>query len=143
MAADFAQQIIGVRDADWLRYRYLSHPVLRYEVLLVRSRWLRRPLGIAVLRLHEQHLEVLDFVGPTAAWPALVAVARARAARGGLGRVDAWITQSQLHHVAGIAPDAFAVAPLNITVPANIHTPGPVDEVRERWLLLAGDADFT
>lgn len=143
MAASFASQIIGVRDGAWLRHRYLAHPVLRYELLLVRSRWTRRPLGVVVLRVHEQHLEVLDLVAPPAAWPALVAVARSRAVRAGSSRVDLWITQSQLQHVAGIEPDAFAVAPLNITVPANIHTPGPVDEVRDRWLLLAGDADFT
>lgn len=143
MATAFAGQVIGVRDAAWLRQRYLAHPAVHYDVLLLRRRWTRRPVGIVVLRVQQQHLEVMDLVAPPSAWPELVAMARARAAAAGLARVDLWITQSQLHHVAGIDAPAFSAIPLNITVPANVHTPGPVDEVRDRWLLLAGDADFT
>jgi hypothetical protein len=32
---------------------------------------------------------------------------------------------------------------MGITVPANVHTPGPVEDLKDRWFLLAGDADFT
>ncbi|HSW04849.1 GNAT family N-acetyltransferase [Aquabacterium sp.] len=144
MAAAFSGQLIGVRDAAWLRHRYLAHPSLNYDVLLLRRRWTRRPVGVLVLRTHERHLDVLDLVAPPSAWPALIAIARQRAAAAGLERVDLWITQSQKHQVAGIDAPALTLIPLNITVPSIVHTPGPaVDELRDRWLLLAGDADFT
>lgn len=143
MGAALADRILGVRDAAWLQHRYLNHPTLRYELLLLRSRWLRQPLGVLVTRQHEQHLEIVDLVAEPAQFAGLVALARQRAAELGLARVDCWITQSQLASVAAIDPVQQVVVPLNITVPANVHTPGPVEALRERWFLLAGDADFT
>lgn len=143
MAASFASQVIGVRDAAWLRQRYALHPLHRYELLLLRGRFTRRALGLVVLRRQADHLMVLDLLAPPRHFGALLLQARRHAQAHGLPRVDCWITASQLPLLAGIAPEAFGHQPMNITVPANIHTPGPVDEVRGRWFLLAGDADFT
>lgn len=143
MAASFGSQIIGVRDPAWLQHRYFEHPVYRYELVLLRRRWTRRPVGLVVLRAHEHHLQVMDLLGPPAAFAALIAAARRRAVALGLPRVDCWITASQRQHLTGIDSAVVAAEPLNVTVPANVHTPGPVDEVRDRWFLLAGDADFT
>ena len=142
MAAAFNTQVLGVRDAAWLRHRYLNHPRMRYEVLLLRSRWWRRPLGVVVVRRHESHLEWVDVVAPPAAWPALLQTTRAHAAGAGLQRVDAWITASQRHLLDGLAPDV-GWRPLAIDVPGNAHSPGPdADDQRGRWLLMAGDTDF-
>jgi hypothetical protein len=143
MAESLRDAVVCVRDADWLHHRYFSRPGVAYEAFYLRRRWTRRPVGVVVLRRHEAHLEVLDLVGPPAAFPALIAHVRRRAADCGLQRVDCWITVSQLHLLSAIDPAAFTATPMNITVPANVHTPGPVDEVRNRWFLLAGDADFT
>ena len=46
MAKDLQQSVLGVRDAGWLRWRYLQRPGVDYQVLSVRSRWLRRPIGV-------------------------------------------------------------------------------------------------
>jgi len=143
MAGALREQIVGVRDAGWLRYRYLQRPGLSYQLLYLRRRWTRRPVGVVVLRLHERHAEVLDLVADPADFGALIALARSQAAQAGLERLDCWITQSQLHRLSGIDTAACSTMPVGITVPANVHTPGPVDEVRGRWFLLAGDADFT
>ncbi len=143
MAASFGDQVIGVRDAAWLRHRFLQHPGVQYAVTLLRRPWTRRAVGVLVTRQREQHLEVMDLVAPPAAFAELIGYARAQAARAGLAELHCWITQSQLHRVADIDAAALQVQPLGITVPANIHTPGPVQEVKDRWFLLAGDADFT
>ena len=143
MAESLRDAVVCVRDAAWLHHRYFARPGVTYEAFYLRRRWTRRPVGVVVLRRHEGHLEVLDLVGPPSAFPALIAQARRRAAECGLQRVDCWITVSQLHLLSAIDPPAFTATPLGITVPANVHTPGPVDEVKDRWFLLAGDADFT
>lgn len=143
MAASFGDQVIGVRDAAWLRHRYLQHPTVAYTVTLLRRPWTRRAVGVLVTRAREQHLEVMDLLAPPAAFGELIAFARAQAAQAGLAELHCWITQSQLHRLAGPDGAAPPVQPLGITVPANIHTPGPVQEVKDRWFLLAGDADFT
>ena len=143
MAESLRDAVVCVRDADWLHHRYFARPGISYEAFYLRRRWTRRPVGVVVLRRHEGHLEVLDLVGPPAAFPALIAHARRRAADAGLLRVDCWITVSQLHLLSGIDAPAFSATPLGITVPANVHTPGPVEELKDRWFLLSGDADFT
>ena len=143
MAESLRDAVVCVRDADWLHHRYFARPGVSYEVFYLRRRWTRRPVGAVVLRRHEGHLEVLDLVGTPQAFAALIGLARQRAADAGLKRVDCWITVSQLHLLSGIDPPAFSATPLHITVPTNVHTPGPVEELKDRWFLLAGDADFT
>jgi hypothetical protein len=135
--------VVGVRDAAWLQHRYFGRPGLAYDVVYLRRRWTRRPVGLVVLRRHERHLEVLDLVGPPSAFPALIALARQRAAEAGLERVECWVTASHLHLLSAIDPPSFTATPMGITVPANVHTPGPVEDLKDRWFLLAGDADFT
>jgi hypothetical protein len=143
MADALRDAVVGVRDAAWLQHRYFGRPGLAYDVVYLRRRWTRRPVGLVVLRRHERHLEVLDLVGPPAAFPALIALARQRAAEAGLERVECWVTASHLHLLSAIDPPSFTATPMGITVPANVHTPGPVEDLKERWFLLAGDADFT
>ena len=151
MAAAWTGSIIGVRDAAWLAYRYLEHPELDYEVWRVRSRWLGRDLGLVVLRRHEQHVELLDVVGAPEHMAALVGHARRRTAELGLALLRCWVTRS---HVEWLVPghiqaDASAqasprVVDIGVRVPTTIHTEGPpLEEIRGRWWLMGGDADFT
>ncbi len=143
MVGEFPQAILGVRDAAWLRHRYLNHPRFQYEIWLQRRRLTRRPLGVVVLRRHEQHLEWVDVVAAPAAWAGLLALARQRAAALDLPTVEAWVTQSQQHLLQALAAQDVALRSLGIRVPANSHAPGPdVDSQRGRWLLMAGDTDF-
>ena len=143
MAESLRDAVVGVRDADWLHHRYFARPGVSYEAFYLRRRWTRRPVGAVVLRRHDAHLEVLDLIGPPSAFATLIAFARQRAANLGLKRIDCWITVSHLHLLSAIDPAAFSATPLHIVVPTNVHTPGPVDELKDRWFLLAGDADFT
>lgn len=143
MAESMSHLIVGVRDAAWLQHRYLAHPTLRYEMLLLRRPWTRRVLGVVVTRAQQQHLEIIDLIAAPTDFPELITLARQRAAAAGLERVDCWISQSQLSYLSSIDAAALSVIPTGITVPANVHTAGPVDELRDHWFLLAGDADFT
>jgi hypothetical protein len=112
-------------------------------MLLVRSRWLSRPLGALVFRRHPDHLHWLDWIGPAESTSILLAVARHLAAAGGLPRVDAWITRSQVHRLVAQNDHEATVADLQIPLPTIVHTPGPaLDSLRDRWFLTAGDADF-
>jgi hypothetical protein len=144
MAADLHNVVLGVRDSDWLQWRYVDRPGVTYPVLLVCSRWLRRPLGLVVLRRRDDALELMDLVGRPRHWPALLAVARSRAAAEGLPQLRCWVTASQQSRLAGLAADQPQVQDLSIVVPACSHTPGPdVAMFKDRWFLMSGDADFT
>lgn len=143
MAAALGESVVLVRDASWLRHRYFAHPDLRYEVLLLRSPWLRRPVGLLVMRRHEQHLSILDLVGDPRHFPALVALARECAAHWGLNLVTCWITRSHAGHLAGPGAEP-ALIDIGVEVPNTVHTEGPpLEALRGRWWLTSGDADFT
>ena len=144
MAADLGDVVLGVRDSRWLQWRFIERPGVQYQVLLVCSRWLRRPLGLVVLRARDDALELMDWVGRPRHWSALLAVARGRAAAAGLPVLRCWITASQQNRLAGLATESPQVQDLSIDVPACSHTPGPDPAtLYHRWYLMSGDADFT
>ena len=143
MAAALPELTLAVRDADWVRHRYLLHPRLNYQVGLVRARRSGRLFGLVAVRVHEHHLEWVDWVGPPADWPRLLEAVRMQAAQLGKPMVEAWITRSQQHRLQSLAADTCQVRALAIQVPANAHTAGPsLEAQRNRWLLTAGDTDF-
>lgn len=144
MARSMTDVALGVRDADWLQWRYLDRPGVDYEVLLLRSRWWRRPLGVLVLRRRDDTLELMDLVAPPERFGLLLAAARARAAAAGLSQLRCWVTVSQQARLAAVELGTPQVQDLGIDVPACCHTAGPAPALlRERWFLLGGDADFT
>lgn len=144
MAAASTDVVLGVRDAAWLQWRYLQSPHAAYTVTLVRSRWLRHPLGLFVTRERDDALELLDLVAPPARFALLVELARAQAARIARPRLRAWITRSQSARLTTVDPARVQVEDLPIHIPANIHTLGPDPrEIENRWFLMGGDADFT
>jgi hypothetical protein len=141
MAKDLQQSVLGVRDSGWLRWRYLQRPGVDYQVLSVRSRWLRRPIGVLVLRRRDDALELLDLVAARKTSPACWRWP-ARAADAGLPRLRCWVSASHQSLLSGDAP--VQADDLAIEVPACRHTLGPEPStLRNRWFLMAGDADFT
>ena len=142
MARDFDDSIIGVRDADWVKARYLAHPTIKYDALVVRRLLGGAPQGLIVLRRLEDGdgMELMDLIGPRRALPALVEAARQWAARKSARTLRAWITAS---HADALATAGAQRTPLDLMVPANVWSAGPsAEELRHRWWLMAGDTDF-
>jgi len=141
MARDFEDSIIGVRDAQYVRRRYLEHPTVAYECLLVRKLLTGAVQGLAVMRLVDAaQAELMDLIGPRRNFPALVSAARRWAHRKGASRLRAWVTASHASLLASTQP---AQTPMDLMVPANVWSRGPsAEELRNRWWLMAGDTDF-
>jgi len=136
MAADLGDAVVGVRDAAWLRHRYLEHPTASYLPLLATQRFSAAPLGIVVLRDKSEALELVDLVAPMANIPLLVDAARRVAQRLGNKRLTAWISasHSRLFETPQMARQAINIA---------IANTGTADTgLDDRWWLMAGDTDF-
>lgn len=141
MAAKMTQSIVGERGWDHLAQRYLNHPSVKYFVLMVRYRISAKPVGVLVLRDHGDHgMELLDVIGDPANFSRLTKVARRFAHRLGRHRVLAWITQSH----AGLLRDSISKeTSTDVYIPTNVWTAGPsVGDIKDRWFLMGGDADF-
>jgi len=142
MASSFADSALGVRDPAWLRQRYGRHPHAPYTAMLLRSATDQRCLGAVVLRVREDAVELLDVLGAREQLLNLVRLARFNAQVLGRERLEAWVTRS--HRACFDDPaDLATEMPLDVTVPANAHSPGwsPL-ELQDRWFLMGGDTDF-
>lgn len=145
MQADLGDYIIGVRDAAYLRHRYLQHPDKQYRLFALKRRFGGAVLGVIVLRIEGEGAattcELLDAVGAVRWLPLLVHHARRLAASFGAAQLTAWLTDN-LQPYFGLPGDA-QVRDLGILIPGNAWTPGPsVTSLQGRWWLTGGDADF-
>ena len=133
--------IVGVRDWAFLQSRYIKHPEQPYLVLLVRRRLSGVVVGIVVLRDRgEEGVEIVDFVAPPERFVELLDTSRLYARRLGRPDVFTWITTS---HVERLMSNNGTAKKLDIVIPANIWSPGPpIEELKGRWWLMAGDSDF-
>lgn len=140
MAHDLRQRIVGVRDWARIRYRYVDHPGVRYEIFMLRGRLSRRPVGVVVLRERDDALEIVDVVAPLARLPGIIAFCRRYAMRRGKPRLFVWVAAgaAEPFRMAGVTE-----TPLGLVVPSCAWTSGPdQSEIAGQWWLLGGDSDF-
>jgi hypothetical protein len=154
MQVDFENGIIGVRDWEYISYRYLQHPHrARYSL-----RWLRdsagRAMALCVIKRSADAWLLMDIVAPLATVSrALTVLARAlvKGAREEpfctqVGENEPpsdlllWLTKGWLARLD--MPNA-AVRDLGIEIPCNSWNPGPAASLLYgKWWLTAGDMDF-
>lgn len=142
MAADFTGAILGVRNAAYLRHRYVTHPQKRYELLLVTHRFFLYPLGILVFQRNEvtKICQLLEIIAPLKQFPVLLKQARRMAGNWGFKTLTFWITENFASIFTQWQGD---VQPLDIRIPHCIWYEGPpTEEVNEKWWLTGGDTDF-
>lgn len=142
MAQDLRAEIVGVRDPDWILYRYCQHPQPeQYQLWLVQQRWTHRPLGLMVIRPEDGLCQCLDVVAPLANLGYVVQAGRRLAAQLGCHELRCWITQRFAPLWA--AHEDGDIRALDMIIPTSIRTEGPsVAELDQHWWLMAGDTDF-
>lgn len=140
MRADLAHFVVGVRDMDYLRHRYLTHPDKRYRVLLVESHWRRQPMGLLVLGPGTGDNELVDVI---CAWDdiaeSLLAARRWLHESGGL-RLTLNLTS---HFANPLAALADGCTETQFRIMANPQTPAnTLDKLKQQWWLTGGDTDY-
>lgn len=140
MAADLRAAVIGVRNAAAIERRYLAYPEKQYVLLLVESRWLRRPLGMAMIRQDASRPELLDIVAPRNTMPNVISGARAwLSAIGGIELT--WLLAEP--YAATLAECAASCIPSEFRIMANPFSPAAATlELENRWWLTGGDTDY-
>ncbi|EIJ42535.1 hypothetical protein BegalDRAFT_1656 [Beggiatoa alba B18LD] len=140
MANSLQTALLGVRDWQYLHYRYLQHPHNTYELLLVTHRLTGKPLGLAVIFIENGICRLMDFIGSLQQLHATILQVRRVAGRRGLTQVNTWITEN----FATMFPliDAQQKV-LDIQIPHSTWCQGLAPEtIENHWWLMAGDTDF-
>lgn len=141
MERGLSHVMLGVRDAAYVMHRYLQHPAIAYDVVLIRRRFTRRPLGLVVLKMEESRAVLVDIVAPLDRVPSMLSHARGLAAQAGKTELMCWINAAQAP-LFSAAPDAVRKA-LDVHVILNAWSEGPRDAARgDAWWLMMGDTDY-
>lgn len=140
MAKDLRDYCVGVRDAAFFQRRYLRHPERRYVVLQINSGWLKRPLGLAVVRLEDEACELMDIVGAWADMPDMILALQAWL----MGLPDKTLVFALTAHFAEkLRPLAVHCEQTQFRIMANPQTPEAVlAQLENRWWLTGGDTDY-
>lgn len=141
MAADAGDLLIGVRDANYVKHRYLAHPRQHYQAFLVSQRFGGKPMGVIVMSAGEDGAqELVDVIGPFAHFAHLVAQARRVCTRQGGQSLYCWMSEHTATRISG--PDG-EIRALDVCIPTSIWGAGPeVASITGRWWLMGGDTDF-
>ncbi|MEX0962417.1 MAG: hypothetical protein WDZ52_00035 [Pseudohongiellaceae bacterium] len=144
MRADYSDGIIGVRDADYIRYRYVSHPFSKskqYHCVLIRAVDTRQALAFAVLKQHGAGVLLMDLICPVAFMKqAITILNQSVSADTADSALRVWVTKSGQDKVL---TEGAIVNELGIEIPCNSWNPGPSAELLYgAWWLTAGDMDF-
>ena len=92
MAVALQDQVVGVRDWSYVKRRYLQHPTLAYQLYLVSSRLTGTPVGIMVIHVLEDAVELLDIIAPPQRMATLVHCLRRLTWSMGKSQAYTWIT---------------------------------------------------
>lgn len=137
MSADFRQHVLGVRDADWLQYRYLKHPLFNYRILGIAGGFGIYKFGMAVVREENGELECLDLLAARAHLPRMLLALRDWMRRQGFGSLRIWVNEPFVAEL--MTPSARIVdRDMRITVTCGEHSKA----YARRWWVCGGDTDF-
>jgi len=138
MRPGFADAIIGVRDADYLRYRFLQRPSLTYDCIKV----MQGPdiRAVTFCRDHGDRRLLMDIIAaPEHIEQALLAVLQSASQE---LPMHFWLTSGQFGRVIS-QKERFDVTATGIQIPCNRWSLGPpTDRLINAWWLTAGDMDF-
>jgi len=138
MQADFGDCVLGVRDADYLRWRFLERPDRQYRLFCLRH-WWGGTAAIVVMHLALDEAELLDVVGARQVMPVAVRAAVNEAARSGGSELTAWASPAAAAVLGAEAQRAESGATLAIAKASRLTA----EEVASaRWWWLGGDTDF-
>lgn len=138
MLTEFSDAIIGVRDADYLRYRFLQRPGLAYNCIKVMQG--SEIKALAFCRDHGDRRLLMDIIAAPEHIEQALLVAFQSAHQH--KPMHFWLTSGQLDRV--IRQKArFEITATGIQIPCNRWSPGPpTDRLINAWWLTAGDMDF-
>lgn len=144
MSAEMGHKILTVRDQAYIQYRYLDNPTREYELTIVRDKDKDKdkdkPIGMVVTRQENGRLLLLEVVGSPTQFPSLVLFCRDLARRKNLSGIYGWVTEADLDL---FADEEMTLTDIAVRIPTSVCTDGPpVEELKDKWYLTAGDTDF-
>ena len=137
-----SQHLVGNRDANWLRYRYLDKPNDTSQVLCIAHRKNEQPIGVIVLKARpdRQQMELMDFICTPQNAQDLIKAAQLQTNQQKLTSLFAWLTPTVF---AWLEKTNGTTRATDIVIPANrLNDSDYIAIAKNNWWLTGGDTDF-
>jgi len=139
MAGEFKDHIIGLRDSQYLRQRYLNHPLHKYDTYLVYDEQ-QKLLGVFVLRFEGVLAALMDIIAPKEHFETIINEGVRIAHQKRKDAMRAWIPESREalfnYNNADINTTDIVIPTISIVKGLN------PDDIKGKWFLMYGDTDF-
>lgn len=142
MARDFSQFSIGIRDATYLKHRYLAHPDKHYTLLVIEKKgfWRTKPIGLAVVGPGAERRELLDVVCASKHMQAVIQATQCWLAENKGDALQFLITQRFARQLEGFATHCEST---QFRIMGNPFSPAASTiYLDKRWWLTGGDTDY-
>lgn len=140
MAADLQNHVLGVRDAAYIRWRFLARPDRQYKLFCLRRRFTGKVLAVIVMRIADGTAELLDIIGPRDAMRSAIRAAIKQCAQAGVSSLSAWASPALVEVVQNTGAEVTqSGASLAIIKESNFSE---ADVMAARWWWMGGDTDF-
>jgi len=140
MANTLSQAIVGVRDWEYILQRYIQHPEQPYRFLVIQHRLSRRIQAIAVIKVNQQTLELVDLLAAVETIDLLIYQIRRFLPVLGCHQLSCQISTGMADY---FKVQDFHCQPTAIRIPANSWTAAPEPaSLQHHWWLMGGDMDF-
>lgn len=140
MRKDFADYVLGMRDPQYLRHRFLIRPDRTYRIYGLRRWPWRRTEAIAVMNLQPGRAELLDVVGTRALLGDVIRAATAEAAKAGAETMTAWASPAAAELLVKAGGSITGKA-AHLGIP-NASVLTAHEAAAAPWWWLGGDTDF-
>lgn len=142
MARDFSQFSIGIRDATYLKHRYLAHPDKHYTLLVIEKKgfWRNIPIGLAVVGPGAERRELLDMVCASKHMQAVIQTTQRWLAENKGDALQFLITERFARQLEGFASRCEFT---QFRIMGNPFSPAASTVCLDRrWWLTGGDTDY-
>lgn len=140
MAADLQDHVLGVRNAAYIRWRFLARPDREYQLFSLRRRFTGKVLALIVMRIADGRAELLDIIGPRSAVQSAVHAAINQSARSGATALTAWASPALVEVVENTGAEV-TLSGASLAIIKESAFSG-VDLTAARWWWMGGDTDF-
>ena len=138
MARESWDIVLGARDLEYLRWRFLDRPDRQYRLFRL-SRWPMGDSTVVVMRFSDGGAELLDVIGSRKTFRAAIQAAIAEATRAGAAELTAWASPTAAALLGGEAQVVDSGASLAVARASVLSA----DEVATaKWWWMGGDTDF-
>ena len=142
MAQDFSSFSIGIRNANYLQHRYLTHPDKRYTLLIIEKKgfWRNVPIGLAVVGPGDERRELLDIVCASEHIQAVIQTTQCWLSKNGGKSLQFLITERFARRLESFAKHCTFT---QFKIMGNPFSPDTSTACLEkRWWLTGGDTDY-